>query len=91
MFRPSALWPFHSISRSDRMSFPTLINYIVRVIGNHMAQWRVIEQFGGQAEAVSKLATQSWPRAPERTVWSCQKFDLTEALRSTGKPIPGGC
>jgi len=70
------------------ISFPTLVEYTVRDIDNHMAYWKVIALINGEIEAVSGPAAQDRPGAHEWIVWQGEAADKAEALQSAEKTDP---
>jgi len=70
------------------LPFPTLVTYIVRDIGNPMANWKVIALVNGAIEAVSGPAAQDRPGAHEWIVWEGQAADKAEALQRAEKAHP---
>ena len=67
---------------------PTLLEYTVRNMDNHMANWKVIALVSGNIEAVSGSAAQDRPGTHEWTVWEGQAADKAEALQCAEKADP---
>ena len=67
---------------------PTLLEYTVRNMDNHMANWKVVALVSGNIEAVSGPAAQDRPGTHEWTVWEGQAADKAEALQCAEKADP---
>jgi hypothetical protein len=83
---PKACSPGQSLTRSA--TFPTLVKYLARNIGNHMAHWKVIETVSGNIEAISGSVAHDRPGRHERTVWEGEAADKAEALQNAEKADP---
>jgi len=70
------------------LSFPALVKYTLRILDNHMADWKVIALISGEIEAVSGTAAQDRPGAHEWTIWEGPAADKAEALQSAEKADP---
>jgi hypothetical protein len=69
-------------------SFPTLVKYLERDIGNPMANWKVIALISGNIEAISGPAAQDRPGTHEWVVWEGPAADKAEALKCVEKADP---
>ena len=67
---------------------PTLLNYILRNIDNHMANWKVIALVSSDVDALAGPAAQGRPGNHEWVVWQEPTADKAEALQSAASTGP---
>ena len=67
---------------------PTLLEYMVRNMDNHMSSWKVIALINDEIEAVSGPAAQDRPGVHVEMVWEGTAADNGEALQRAEKAGP---